>query len=97
MNLHNNERKSMTKFEYYLDVAFGDDYKTLAHSLEVLSEKCPSAWVRILRAEGPGGGWPELVITIDESDNEAFCEWYGGEGATPASLLAECDIEPTVI
>jgi hypothetical protein len=82
------------KLTYNIDVAYGDDYKSLAHSLEVLSQKCPSAWTRVIQADGPGGGWPEVVITVDEWDVDAFCEWYGGEGSTPESLLAECDLEP---
>jgi len=82
------------KLTYELDIAYGDDYESLAHSLEVLNQKCPSAWVQVIRAEGSGGGWPEVTITIDERDNDQFAEWFGGEGATPASLLADCDIEP---
>jgi hypothetical protein len=35
-----------------------------------------------------------VTVRLDEWDNDGFCTWYGGEGATAESLLAECDIEP---
>lgn len=80
------------KLTYSVDVAFSDTYGTLADSLEVLAKLCPTSWVRVNGNQG--GGWPNVDITIDESDILGICTWYGGEGATPESTLADHDFEP---
>lgn len=86
----------MKKLTYNMDVAFSDDYETLGESLEVLAELCPTAWVRINKYHGSGGGWPDITVTIEESDVLGICTWYGGEGATPESLAADCDFGPDI-
>lgn len=86
----------MNKYEYVLDVAYRDTYTTFEESLEALTRKCPSAMVKVQSAHGPGGGWPELYITIDHQDVNGFAEWYGGEGATPESIKSESDVEPLI-
>jgi hypothetical protein len=82
------------KLTYQLVIAWGDDYPTLTHSLEALGNLCPSAWIRIDQATGSSGGWPEVTVRLDEQDNDGFCEWYGGKGATAESLLAASGLEP---
>lgn len=86
----------MKKLTYNMDVAFSDDYETLGESLEVLAKLCPTAWVRINKYHGSGGGWPDITVTIEESDVPGICTWYGGEGATPESLAADCDFGPDI-
>lgn len=82
------------KLTYNLDVAFSDDYETLADSLEVLAKLCPTAWVRVNGDQG--GGWPNVTVTIEDSDQLGICTWYGGVDATPESLRADSDFGPIV-
>lgn len=77
---------------YNMDVAFSDTYETLADSLEVLAKLCPTSWVRV--NGNWGSGWPNVTVTIEESDILGICTWYGGEGATPESLIADSDFGP---
>lgn len=62
----------MVKFD--VDVAFEDE--SFEELLERLGREVPSAYVRILKLEGPGGGWPHVEVVIPKADVVKFCEWY---------------------
>jgi hypothetical protein len=67
----------MAKVRIDVDLAWGDE-EELADALERMAKRCESAWVRIVRASGPAGGWPLVEIELDESDLEKFADFYWG-------------------
>ena len=62
----------MVKFD--VDVAFEDE--RFSELLERLGKEVPSAFVRIVELEGPGGGWPLIEVIIPKADVRKFAEWY---------------------
>jgi len=57
-----------------VDVAFEDE--EFGEMLERLSEAMPEVYVRVLRYEGCGGGWPEIEVLLPEEMITEFAEWY---------------------
>lgn len=62
----------LVKFE--VGVAFEDE--SFEQVLERLGNAVPEAFVRILRLEGFGGGWPEFEVLIPRNLIGKFAEWY---------------------
>ena len=72
----------MIKFE--TDVCFEDE--NFEETLERLNAAVPTAYVRVLRANGSGGGWPTIEVLIPKSDVRKFADWYSKD---EAEFLAE--------
>ena len=51
---------------------------TLDQSLANLLAAIPAADIRVRAIVGPGGGWPNLLVTIPARDEQALKEWYFG-------------------
>lgn len=79
----------MVKFE--IDVAFEEDEESFAEVLARLGAAVPEAFVRIVRMEGSGGGWPTVEVVMPEELIGKFVEWYNGGDADEefAEALAE--------
>jgi len=69
----------MSMVKISLDIAFADDEETFADALERLAAAVPSAWVRVLEAHGPGGGWPSVEVLLDEGDLDRLAAFYNGD------------------
>lgn len=70
-----NEKKT-----YEFDVAY--EYVadgTFEGSLDLLFKAIPNADVRILAIKGPGGGWPQIQVTVSPEQVPALKNWYLGE------------------
>ena len=67
----------MVKFE--IDVAFEEDEESFAEVLERLGAAVPEAFVRIVKMEGSGGGWPTVEVIVPEELIGKFAAWYSGE------------------
>lgn len=67
----------MVKFE--IDVAFEEDEESFAEVLARLGAAVPEAFVRIVRMEGSGGGWPTVEVVVPEELIGKFAAWYSGE------------------
>lgn len=61
------------------DVVFEDE--EFGEMLERLSEAMPEAYVRVLRYEGSGGGWPEIEVLLPAEMIAEFAEWYCADDA----------------
>ena len=64
----------MEMVKFGVDVAFEDE--TFAETLENLGREVPSAYVKIVMLNGPGGGWPVIEVAIPRADVRKFAEWY---------------------
>lgn len=56
-----------------------DSGENLGTQLEALNKLIPNSWVRVLKYEGPGGGWPQIEIVFPEESAETLAEWLGLE------------------
>lgn len=67
--------EKLVKFE--ADVSFEE---TFEETLADLGKKVPSAFVRIVKLVGSGGGWPTVEVIIPQDRIKEFADWYcGGE------------------
>ncbi len=65
-----------------VDIAWDDREESgenLGTQLEALNKLIPNGWVRVLKYEGPGGGWPMVEIAFPEENAEILAEWLGQE------------------
>lgn len=79
----------MIKFE--TDVCFDDE--SFEEMLERLNAAVPTAYVRVLRANGSGGGWPTIEVLIPKSDVRKFADWYSKD---EAEFLVESFLEEAI-
>jgi len=83
-----NEKKT-----YEFDVAYdGVADGTFEGSLDLLFNAIPKAEVRVLAIKGPGGGWPQILVTVPTDKIEALKNWYLGEDSTVEDL-ADYEVE----
>jgi len=60
-----------------IDLAYDNTSETFEDMLRALLKACPSARVTIWSMCGPGGGWPNGAVELDEAELDAFFEFYG--------------------
>lgn len=70
--------KKMVEIE--IDIAFEDE--EFGETLERLNSAIPESSVKILRFEGPAGGWPQVIVTLPEEKIGEFAKWYCEADAT---------------
>ena len=60
-----------------IDFAFDLESETFSECLAKLSVEVPSAFVKILNLEGPGGGWPNCDVIVKSEDLDKFWKFFG--------------------
>lgn len=63
-----------------VDLPFDAPNETFEQMLERLAKEVPSAFVKVIRFDGPGGGWPQAEALVETLDLEKFFEFFGLEG-----------------
>lgn len=73
------EKQELGKWLYIddFDCAFDYPAETFGQMLEKLGREVPTAFVKVHRETGSGGGWPQCEIIVNEVDLEKFLEFFG--------------------
>lgn len=74
------------------DIAFDSEDESFEDALEKLGKIAPSAFVKVYRAHGGGGGWPRCEAIVNEADIDAFCEFFSMDEEGKADLIEEVRI-----
>jgi hypothetical protein len=60
-----------------IDCSFYNVRENFEEMLEQLTKEAPSAFVKVVKAHGPGGGWPQCQIVVLEDELNACLEFFG--------------------
>ncbi len=60
-----------------VDLPFDTPNETFEQMLEKLAREVPSAFVKLMRFKGSGGGWPQAEVIVKTQDLRKFFEFFG--------------------
>lgn len=60
-----------------MDLTFDDTSESFQIMLEKLAKEVPSAFVKLNRFVGSGGGWPQGEVIVHSNDVEKLFEFFG--------------------